>query len=255
VAGANGKTGRTVFGRVIDGMGVVDTIAAVATSTQTAKDGTSLPNVPTDTITVTIRQIDGNGATIPPAGSQQPTIACPPAVDVEATGDLTTVSLGEATATDAAGAALTPTNDAPADGFPMGTTTVTWKATDSAGRVATCAQSVTVTGPLITTASGLQYQDLVIGTGPQPPDSTASVTVNYVGTLEDGTQFDASNGATFALDGVIPGFAEGVQSMHVGGKRKLIIPPDLGYGADGSPPKIPANATLIFVVDLVDIPG
>jgi len=109
--------------------------------------------------------------------------------------------------------------------------------------------------PVITTASGLKYQDLVVGTGEMPRDETAIVMVNYTGTLEDGTQFDKSDGAVFELIDVIPGFREGILSMRVGGKRRLIIPPELGYGTRGSPPKIPPNATLIFVIDLVEIKG
>jgi len=107
--------------------------------------------------------------------------------------------------------------------------------------------------PIITTASGLKYQDLVVGTGDMPVDETAIVSVNYVGTLEDGTQFDKGDGAVFELADLIPGFTEGLLTMRVGGKRRLIIPPDLGYGSRGSPPRIPPNATLIFVVDLVEI--
>ena len=414
VAGDTPRTGRTVFGRVVDGMGVVDAIAALKTKTATAKNGDSLPNMPTETVTVTATQTTGEN----PPPSQAPSIACPPDVEAAKTGDRTPVPFGQATATDAEGNTLTVTNDAPPDGFLVGPTTVTWRATDSAGRTATCTQTVTVRGPasvrvqtslgafvielypydapktvdnflryvrdgfynglifhrvvkgfviqtgayrpdgsnpptrgpipnefkqsnvrgtvamakveddpdsatsqwfvnlvdnsdnldhqnggftvfghvvegmetvvdriakvpvdsddkpfedvviesievigdtpeppVITTASGLKYQDLVVGTGEMPRDETAIVMVNYTGTLEDGTQFDKSDGAVFELTDVIPGFREGILSMRVGGKRRLIIPPELGYGTRGSPPKIPPNATLIFVVDLVEIKG
>lgn len=112
---------------------------------------------------------------------------------------------------------------------------------------------------MVTTSSGLKYVDLVVGTG-ESPAPTDSVTVNYTGTLENGTVFDASRlhgtePASFPLDSVIKGWIEGVGSMKVGGVRKLIIPPDLAYGehtiAGGV---IPANATLIFYVELLDIP-
>src|SRR5512135_1057012 len=109
---------------------------------------------------------------------------------------------------------------------------------------------------LITTASGLKYEDLVVGTGASPA-STDVVTVNYTGTLQDGTVFDASRlhggPISFPLNGVIKGWTEGVGSMKVGGTRKLIIPPELGYGGEAQGP-IPANSTLTFIVELVDVP-
>lgn len=111
-------------------------------------------------------------------------------------------------------------------------------------------------GNLITTPSGLKYEDLVVGAGAVPAP-TDMVTVHYTGTLQDGTVFDASRmhggPSSFPLNGVIKGWTEGVGSMKVGGTRKLVIPPDLGYGsrAQGS---IPANSTLTFIVELLDIP-
>ena len=111
-------------------------------------------------------------------------------------------------------------------------------------------------GNLITTPSGLKYEDIVTGTGTSPAP-TDMVTVQYTGTLQDGTVFDASRlhggPISFPLNGVIKGWTEGVGSMKVGGTRKLVIPPELGYGsqAQGS---IPANSTLTFIVELVDVP-
>lgn len=107
------------------------------------------------------------------------------------------------------------------------------------------------------TASGLQYVDMVVGTGDTPP-AGAQVEVHYTGWLTDGTKFDSSvdrgQPFTFSLSGgVIQGWLEGVASMKVGGKRKLIIPFDLAYGEGGRPPVIPPRATLVFDVELLAI--
>lgn len=109
----------------------------------------------------------------------------------------------------------------------------------------------------IVTSSGLKYVDLVIGTG-ESPKSGQMVTVHYTGTLENGTKFDSSldrgQPFTFPIGAgrVIKGWDEGVMTMKIGGKRKLIIPPDLGYGARGAGGGlIPPNATLIFEVELL----
>ena len=111
-------------------------------------------------------------------------------------------------------------------------------------------------GNLITTPSGLKYEDIVVGTGVSPAP-TDMVTVNYTGTLQDGTVFDASRlhggPISFPLNGVIKGWMEGVGSMKVGGTRKLVVPPELGYGSRARGP-IPANSTLTFIVELVDVP-
>ena len=111
-------------------------------------------------------------------------------------------------------------------------------------------------GNLTTTASGLQYEDLVVGTG-ATPKPTDMVTVHYTGTLADGTVFDASRmhggPISFPLNGVIKGWTEGVGSMQVGGTRKLVIPPNLAYGSQANGP-IPANSTLTFIVELLDVP-
>lgn len=113
-----------------------------------------------------------------------------------------------------------------------------------------------VDGDWVETDSGLKYFDLVVGGGSQPAGPATKVMVHYSGWLNDGTKFDSSvdrgRPATFALNGVIPGWTEGVGSMRVGGKRKLIIPYTLAYGASGSGP-IPPAATLIFDVELLEI--
>jgi FKBP-type peptidyl-prolyl cis-trans isomerase FkpA len=113
-------------------------------------------------------------------------------------------------------------------------------------------------GNMTTTQSGLQYQDLVVGTGVEAV-AGKSVTVHYTGTLQDGSKFDSSvdrgQPFTFTLGAgqVIRGWDEGVAGMKVGGKRKLVIPPGLAYGAQGYPPVIPPNATLTFDVELLDV--
>ncbi len=115
-----------------------------------------------------------------------------------------------------------------------------------------------VVGKVITTHSGLQYVDLVIGTGASPT-AGRTVTVHYTGRLADGTKFDSSvdRGKPFSFsigDGVvIKGWDQGVMSMRVGGKRKLIIPPRLAYGSKGAGNVIPPNATLTFVVKLLSV--
>ncbi len=114
---------------------------------------------------------------------------------------------------------------------------------------------------------GLQIVDLTVGTGQIVPPG-ATVTVQYTGWLGNGNQFDTSRQAgrdplcailvnTQQTVGnctpVIPGWNEAVPGMKVGGKRKMILPPDLGYGAQGQPPTIPANSTLVFTVELISI--
>ena len=111
---------------------------------------------------------------------------------------------------------------------------------------------------LTTTDSGLQYEDLIEGTGAEPKAGN-SVTVHYTGTLLDGTKFDSSRdrGQPFrfqiGVGQVIKGWDEGVLTMRVGSRRKLVIPPELGYGARGAGGVIPPNATLVFDVELLGV--
>jgi FKBP-type peptidyl-prolyl cis-trans isomerase FkpA len=105
-------------------------------------------------------------------------------------------------------------------------------------------------------ASGLEITHLVTGTGPSPK-ATDVVIVHYHGTFSDGSVFDSSvqrgQPARFPLNGVIPCWTEGLQLMKVGGKAKLVCPPQIAYGAQGAPPRIPPNATLNFEVELLGI--
>ena len=113
-------------------------------------------------------------------------------------------------------------------------------------------------GAEITTASGLKYTDQVVGTG-ATPQRGQTVTVHYTGTLENGSKFDSSldrgKPADFKIGvgSVIKGWDEGLMTMKVGGKRRLVIPSKLGYGPEGRPPDIPGNATLIFDVELLGV--
>ena len=109
---------------------------------------------------------------------------------------------------------------------------------------------------VVTLPSGLQYQIITAGTGKKPKE-TDTVSVNYIGTLIDGTEFDNSykrgEAATFPVNGVIKGWIEALQLMPVGSKWKLFIPSELAYGERGAGQSIPPNSTLIFEVELISI--
>ncbi len=128
------------------------------------------------------------------------------------------------------------------------------RATPSVGAVPTVPAG---TGSVQSTSTGLQYQDIAVGDGAQPqPGQT--VVVNYTGWLDNGTKFDSSLDRnqpfsfTLGQSQVIKGWDEGVATMKVGGKRRLIIPAALGYGAQANG-KIPANSRLTFDIELLQV--
>lgn len=105
--------------------------------------------------------------------------------------------------------------------------------------------------------SGLKIKDLVVGEG-EMPTKGKTISLHYVGSLTDSTIFDSSRDRNAAftfrykIDGMIKGFDEGIETMRVGGKRIIVIPPELGYG-NRSTGKIPPNSTLIFEIELLEV--
>ena len=117
-------------------------------------------------------------------------------------------------------------------------------------------------GDTTISSTGLKYIDTKMGTGPSPKKGQ-TITVNYTGKLTNGQAFDSNVDPSFhhtepystpiGVGQVIPGWDEGMLTMKVGGKRRLIVPSNLGYGAQGMPPKIPGNSTLVFDVELLGV--
>lgn len=129
--------------------------------------------------------------------------------------------------------------------------------TDGGGAPSSEAAASAGAGAAATTASGLVYTEVVAGSGASPA-ATDTVVVHYHGTFPDGRVFDSSvdrgEPSRFPLNRVIACWTEGLQKMRVGGKAKLVCPPEIAYGARGGGP-IPPNATLHFEVELIDIAG
>lgn len=139
---------------------------------------------------------------------------------------------------------------------PADTTATTPADTTATTQDPSLAQKPEVKVPSGPAPKKLVIKDLVTGTGAEAKDGD-TLTMDYVGVLyKNGKQFDASWDSgqpfTFQLGGgqVISGWDQGIKGMKVGGRRELIIPPSMGYGSEGSPPTIPADSTLVFVVDL-----
>jgi FKBP-type peptidyl-prolyl cis-trans isomerase len=138
-------------------------------------------------------------------------------------------------------------------------TTPSVSATDTAAATTPAATEMpSGGGPETSLPGGLKYVDLKVGDGDIATDGQMA-SVHYTGWLTNGTKFDSSvdRGTPFSFrlgsGGVIKGWDEGVKGMRVGGKRKLTIPPDMGYGASGYPPTIPPNSTLVFEVELLGL--
>jgi hypothetical protein len=174
---------------------------------------------------------------------------CGSAETGSATATATATAAGSGSAAPAPAAAQAPPATGPAPAPVPGVPALTGNPTDLTQQ----SQAEAGTGQPPAT---LVTQDIVVGSGPAagPADT---VDVQYSGTLySDGTLFDSSWSrgapASFPLDGVVPGFAQGIEGMQVGGRRVIVIPPDLGYGPDDNGP-IPGGSTLVFVVDLVGI--
>ena len=134
----------------------------------------------------------------------------------------------------------------------------TEQAEETTGQTAQLETTETPAGPEVATPTGLKYQELKIGNGAEAV-SGKTVEVHYIGRLENGTKFDASldRGEPFSFrlgaGEVIEGWDQGVAGMKVGGKRKLIIPAELGYGDEGAGDAIPPGATLVFEVQLLGV--
>jgi FKBP-type peptidyl-prolyl cis-trans isomerase len=131
--------------------------------------------------------------------------------------------------------------------------------TTTAGPTTTAPEKPDVTIPDTPAPTTLQSADVTVGDGPEAQAGDTAL-VRYVGKIyATGSEFDSNYDAPeptpvqLVSPGVIEGWAQGVPGMRVGGRRQLVIPPELGYGAEGQPPDIPANSTLVFVIDLVSI--
>jgi peptidylprolyl isomerase len=150
----------------------------------------------------------------------------------------------------------TPSGSPTASGSP--TTSATAAANPPTVSGATDLKTEPVIGPGSSPApSSLETKDLVVGTG-ATATAADTVQVQYVGSdYTNGKDFDSSwsrgQPSSFPLNGVVPGFAQGIVGMKVGGRREIVIPPALGYGSNGQPPAVSPNETLVFVVDLLAI--
>jgi len=131
---------------------------------------------------------------------------------------------------------------------------VAWAEKEKEAGSAFLAEQATLDGA-VKSDSGLVYFEVAAGDGNQP-GAMDTVKVHYNGTLRDGDVFDSSldkDPVSFSLAAVVPCFSEGIQKMKVGGKSKLVCPPELAYGDRGAPPLIPPGATLVFEIELLEV--
>lgn len=212
---------------------------------QTSQTTTTMQPTTTQTMQPTTTQTMQPTTTMQPATTMHTTTATQPAAAQTTT--TTTQTTTQPASTMQTGTDSNMSNT-------MGTQMQTMNKDNSAGD-AFLAANKTKPG-VVTLPSGLQYKVITEGTG-ATPTANSVVTVNYAGTLIDGTEFDSSykrgEPATFPVNGVIAGWTEALQLMKVGSKWELYIPASLAYGANGAPPVIGPNQTLIFTVELLGV--
>lgn len=256
----------TVIGRIVNatGLSTANAIGNLATQTTSTADGTVLNHVPSQDVVITSATI-GDG---PDADAGEDRIAVPGLLvalgalgdDAEAEAEGLSFSW---TQIGGVNVSLADSDTAhPSFTVPQNADTLSFQVTvtDPDDRTDSDTVTITVDQGFTTTDSGLQYKDLVAGTG-DLVTADATIRCLYTGKLAaswsvfDSTANRNNEPAEFSLGGLIEGWKEGLANydMRAGGKRLLFIPPELGYGAAGSPPRIPGNAVLYFEVEILEI--